>query len=254
MNEEPHLEDRVAERRRPEGTPVMHQSWGKLLFMHWEVPVESLRPHIPAPLEIDTFREKAYIALTPFTMWNVRPIFTPPIPWLSAFHELNCRTYVHLADEPGVWFFSLDANSALGVWGARLLYHLPYFYSQIELTESDGAIDYNLKRPAEKRARFNANWSVEKGDPFHAIPGSIEFFLTERYCLFTEHNEKIYRCRIHHEAWPLRYAGLNSFETDLFTANNLIAPNGEPMVHFGGPVDVEIWPIESVAEVEKSAD
>ena len=250
MDDEPHLEDRVAERRRPDGTPVMHQSWGKLLFMHWELPVEMLRPHIPLPLEIDTFKDKSYIALTPFTMWDVRPILTPPIPWLSAFHELNCRTYVHLGDEPGVWFFSLDANSALGVWGARLLYHLPYYYSQIDLLEQERTIDYRLRRPAEKSAKFNATWTVEDGEPFHAIPGSIEFFLTERYCLFTEHNGKIYRCRINHEAWPLRYAKLDSFETDLFEANGLATPNGDPMIHFGGPVDVEVWPIEAVKTSE----
>jgi uncharacterized protein YqjF (DUF2071 family) len=231
----------------------MHQSWGKLLFMHWEIPLDALRPHIPLPLEIDTFKGKAYVALTPFTMWNVRSVFAPAVPWLSAFHELNCRTYVHLGDEPGVWFFSLDANSALSVWGARLLYHLPYFYSQIQLTETENTIDYDLRRAAERYARFKAIWTVEDGDPFHAIPGSIEFFLTERYCLFTEHNKKIYRCRINHEAWPLRYATLEKFGTDLFEANGLIAPVGEPMVHFGGPVDVEIWPIECVAEAEKSA-
>lgn len=231
----------------------MHQSWGKLLFMHWEVPAESLRPLIPEPLEIDTFKGNAYIALTPFTMWNVRPVFVPPIPYLSAFHELNVRTYVHLGDEPGVWFFSLDANSALSVWGARLFYHLPYFYSQIELKEDGNAIDYRLKRSAETRARFNAHWTVHDEEPFRAIPGSLEFFLVERYCLFTEHNEKIYRCRIHHEPWPLRYATLDSYDTDLFDANGLPTPGGDPMLHFGGPVDVEIWPIESVLAAEPVA-
>jgi uncharacterized protein YqjF (DUF2071 family) len=253
MNDEPHLEDRVAERSRPDGTPIMHQSWGKLLFMHWGVPVDSLRPHVPPELEIDTFKGNAYIALTPFTMWDVRPVFTPPIPWLSAFHELNCRTYVHLGDEPGVWFFSLDANSALGVWGARLIYHLPYFYSQISLLENNGTIDYTLRRTAETRAHFSAKWTVESDEPFHAIPGSLEFFLTERYCLFTEHNREIYRCRIHHEAWPLRFTVLNSFETDIFAANGLQTPDGDPMVHCGGPVEVEIWPLEAVGENAKGA-
>jgi uncharacterized protein YqjF (DUF2071 family) len=248
MNDEPHLEDRIRERRRPDGSPVIHQSWGKLLFMHSEVPVDVLRPLIPRPLEIDTFKDKAYVALTPFTMWNVRPMFLPAVPFVSAFHELNVRTYVHLNGEPGVWFFSLDANSALSVWGARLLYHLPYFYSRIELKEDGDSIDYRLRRTAEMSARFHANWTVEKGESFHAIPGSIEFFLAERYSLFTEHNKAIYRCRIHHEAWPLRYATLESFETDLFQVNGLPVPEGDPMLHSGGPVDVEIWRLEKAAE------
>lgn len=231
----------------------MHQSWGKLLFMHWEVPVDSLRPLIPEPLEIDTFKNKAYVAITPFTMWNVRPVFAPAIPYLSAFHELNMRTYVHLGEESGVWFFSLDANSALGVWGARLFYHLPYFYAQIELKEDGNDIDYRLRRSAEVCARFKAHWTVEDEEPFHAIPGSMEFFLVERYCLFTKHNEQIYRCRINHEAWPLRYAKIDSFDTDLFAANGLPAPTGEPMLHSAGPVHVEIWPIESVLAAEPVA-
>src|SRR5215218_8745424 len=139
MPTEPTLEDRVNARQRPDGSPVMNQSWDKMLFMHWKVPVEILRPLIPEPVQIDTFEGDAWIALAPFTLWNVRPVYVPPIPLLSSFHETNVRTYVHLDGVPGVWFFSLDANSAMTVWGARLFYYLPYFYSQIELIDNEGS-------------------------------------------------------------------------------------------------------------------
>lgn len=113
----------------------MHQSWGKLLFMHWQLPAEALRPFIPARLSIDTFRGQAWIAATPFTVWDARPVFTPPLPWLSDFHEINVRTYVHLDGVPGVWFFSLDANSLVAVLGARTFFHLPYHVAQINLAQ-----------------------------------------------------------------------------------------------------------------------
>src|SRR6266480_3350852 len=127
--------ERLTVRRRPDGQPLMHQVWGKLLFMHWRIDEELLRPLIPAELEIDTFDGSAWIAVTPFTMWAIRASFLPPIPGASAFHELNVRTYVHLDGVPGVWFFSLDAASALAVWGARNFYHLPYFKAEMGLEQ-----------------------------------------------------------------------------------------------------------------------
>src|SRR5688500_4091579 len=130
--------DRLAVRHRPDGQPVMHQNWGKLLFMHWRIKQELLTPYIPSELEIDTFGDSAWIAVTPFTMWDIRafPPFIPAVPVLSAMHELNVRTYVHYDGVPGVWFFSLDANSAAAVFGARTLFHLPYYNAEIELEQS----------------------------------------------------------------------------------------------------------------------
>ncbi|MBI3962971.1 MAG: DUF2071 domain-containing protein [Deinococcus sp.] len=112
--------DRLSIRTRPSGRPIMHQRWGKLLFLHWPMPAELLRPLIPSRLAIDTFAGNAWIGVVPFTMWGVRPVFLPPLPGLNAFHELNVRTYVHLNGVPGVWFFSLEATSALHQCTSRL--------------------------------------------------------------------------------------------------------------------------------------
>ncbi len=94
--------NRLSVRARPPGPPIMYQSWGKLLFLHWPVTVESLRPLIPKPLVVDTFDGTAWIGITPFTMWDVRPVFLPSLPFLSESHELNVRTYVHLDGVPGI--------------------------------------------------------------------------------------------------------------------------------------------------------
>ena len=131
----PSVVERLAARERPAGSPVMYQSWGNLLFAHWEVSAGALRKHIPRRLEIDTHEGRAYVGVTPFKLWGVRPVFTPPLPLVSEFLEINVRTYVHLDGVPGVWFFSLDANSAVAVAGARALFRLPYFHSRIEMEE-----------------------------------------------------------------------------------------------------------------------
>src|SRR5687767_11766653 len=158
--------DRLAARHRPKGQPVMHQTWGKLLFMHWRISANLLRPHIPDSLEIDTYGDWAWIAITPFTMWDIRalPPYVPPVPGLHSMHELNVRTYVHHNGVPGVWFFSLDTNSSAAVLGARSVYHLPYHYADIELKEGRKKIDYNLSRDDDDPpAEFRAVWKI--GDP-----------------------------------------------------------------------------------------
>ena len=203
MIEEPSLSERIAMRRRPEGWPLMYQSWDKVLFLHWQIDVSALRPLIPEPLEIDTYDGRAYIAVTPLTLWNVRPAFVPPLPWFSEFHELNVRTYVHHEGVPGVWFFSLDANRLLPVWGARTFFFLPYFDAHIDLRSDGRATSFRQTRTSDEHARFEVEWTAE-GEVFHAQPGSLEFFLIERYCLYTSHENEIYRCRINHEEWPLQ--------------------------------------------------
>jgi len=238
------LLDRLSVRTRPPGLPIMYQSWGKLLFMHWPMPAESLRPLIPEPLAIDTHNGIAWIGVTPFTMWSVRPIFAPALPLLSESHELNVRTYVHLDGVPGVWFFSLDANNSIAVLGARLAYRLPYFKARMSLERRDRTIYFASKRthPRAAPAEFEAAWTVgaELGE---ARPGSLDFFLIERYCLYSTHAGKLYRARIFHRPWPLRNANLLSCSSTMIESHGLAAPDDEPLLHQQGePLRVRVWP------------
>jgi uncharacterized protein YqjF (DUF2071 family) len=239
--------DRLAIRHRPEGQPVMHQDWGKLLFMHWRINEGLIRPLIPEELQIDTYGGSAWLAVTPFTMWGISafPPFLPPIPGLSSMHELNVRTYVHLDGVPGVWFFSLDANSSPAVFAARTFFHLPYFNAEISLEEDGDEITYDLSREDDPPATLHASWKIGKKLP-QAQAGSREFFLTERYCLYTEYDERLYRGRIHHEPWPLQQAELLEFETDIFSANGLPKPSGQPILHYAEEISVDLWALEEL--------
>jgi hypothetical protein len=237
--------DRLAIRTRPAGTPLMEHHWGKLLFMHWKIPVEALRPLIPERLTIDTFEGEAWIGVTPFTLWDVRLSFTPPVPWLSDFHELNVRTYVHLDGVPGVWFFSLNANSLTTVLGARTLYHLPYFNARIDLRQEGKTINYDLSRTGDSRAEFKATWEIGAALP-ESHPDSLEFFLTERYCLYSSRGENLYRARIHHRPWPLQKATLSSFASTMIEGDGIQTPEGSALLHYAEALEVKVWPLEEV--------
>jgi uncharacterized protein YqjF (DUF2071 family) len=241
--------DRLAIRERPDGQPIMHQDWGKLLFMHWRISEEALRPLIPERLTIDKFDGSAWIAVTPFTMWDIRafPPYLPPVPGLSSMHELNVRTYVHLNGVPGVWFFSLDANSSIAVMTARTFFHLPYFNAEMSLEEEGKSIVYSSRRTERdvSAARFDATWKTGETLPF-THPGSLEFFLTERYCLYSARKQKLYRCRIFHQPWPLQKATLTSFDSTMIESHGLPTPDGEPLLHYAEELSVDIWPLEEV--------
>jgi uncharacterized protein len=249
MTKNSHLSDleRLSIRERPEGLPLMHQTWGKLLFMHWRMDEKLLRPLIPDELEIDTFDGTAWIGITPFTMWDIRgfPPYMPSIPGLSSLNELNVRTYVHYDRVPGVWFFSLDCDSKTAVLAARNLFLLPYYEADIELEEDENTIDYALDRDDEPEASFTASWDVGETIPF-THPGSLEFFLTERYCLYTEDERRLYRARIYHEPWPLQKATLNSLDSTMIEAMDLPTPKGEPLLHYCEELSVDIWPLKKV--------
>lgn len=240
--------DRLAVRHRPAGQPVMHQDWGKLLFMHWRVDPNLIRHLIPDALTLDLYGNSAWIGMTAFTMWDIRafPPFAPAVPGLDSMHELNVRTYVHYNGVPGVWFFSLDVNSLVAATTARAFFHLPYHHSEIDFS-GKRSFKFRARRSGGGDAYFRAAWTFGDELPV-AQPETREFFLTERYCLYAESDGDIYRARIYHQPWPLRQATLKSYDTNLFEINRLPAPKAEPIVHYAEEVNVDIWYLESVDE------
>lgn len=245
--------DRLTIRTRPGGLAIMHQNWGKLLFMHWPIPAELLRPLIPQRLTIDIFEGQAWIGIVPFTMWDIRafPPLIPALPGLSRFHELNVRTYVHLNGVPGVWFFSLDAAHALAVYAARTFFHLPYFNARMRLDQNEQTIFYSSHRAHKNAppAEFEATWKMGQPLP-QSEPDTLQFFLTERYCLYAAHKGKIYRCRIFHQPWPLQQAQVLSSRSTMIESLGLPTPHGEPLLHYAEEVNVDIWSLTKVLNDE----
>jgi uncharacterized protein YqjF (DUF2071 family) len=246
----PTLANRLALRDRPPGAPLLRQEWGDLLFMHWPVPAELLQPYLPPRLKIDTYDGMAWLAIVPFRMSKVRTRISPPVPGASEFLELNVRTYVHLDGVPGVWFFSLDATNALAVWTARTFFNLPYLRATMTMESPSAQLrQFRAERthPGVSPASFRATWVVGASLP-PAEPGSLAFFLTERYCLYTSNKAqtKLYRGRVAHTPWPLAAANVLHYESSLIESHGLPTPTGLPLVNAGGPVSVELWPMQRV--------
>lgn len=236
---------RLALRQEPPGRPVMRQRWSNLLFLHWPVDPEVIRCHLPAGLEVDLFDDQAWLGVVPFAMERVHPVGLPPLPWVSWFLELNVRTYVHDASgRPGVWFFSLDCNQPIAVEVARRFFHLPYYHARMSAEFRNGEIVYSSRRKgSDGVSRFHYRRPVN-AEP--AREQSLEWFLVERYLLFTaDRAGKIRSGRVHHPPYRIEEAKCSEWSSLPVEEDGLGRITGPPAsMLVAEPVDVRIFPLD----------
>ena len=250
------LDARLAERGRPPGRAVMHQTWRDLLFLHWRVEPSVIQRTLPQGLTVDTFDGSAWVGVVPFYMRSVRPWWSPSVPGISNFLELNLRTYAVGPDgRPGVWFYSLDANQWLAVKVARALYRLPYFHAEMEATSRrerrdlpDGFVDYRSRRrgtSGDQACRYRYRGVRAERE---AEPGTLEFYLVERYLLFAARGGRLYSGRVWHTPYPVRDAEVAAGDDTLFALNRLARPS-RPADHavYSRGVEVEVFPLRAVS-------
>jgi len=219
----------------------MQQTWNDLLFAHWPVSANILRSLVPSILSLDAFNQQCWVAITPFRMSGVHARWTPSLPVASAFPELNVRTYVSYGGKPGVYFFSLDAGSRLAVWVARTTYHLPYFPAQVSVAARNGWIEYHAKR--NRDAEFHLRYRPVGPARWRAA-GTLEHWLTERYCLYTLVRDSLYRAEIHHPQWLLEDAEAEIASNTVARAAGVTLPEIPPLVHFSRRLEVLTWPLK----------
>jgi len=227
----------------PERAWKWRQSWCDLLFAHWPVPSAALRRFVPPGLELQQFDGTAWLGLIPFRMTGVMRRPLPDLPWISAFAELNIRTYVVRDGKPGVWFLSLDASNALAVWAARRLFHLPYFHARMAVTRDARGFQYSSSRPG---AEFAATYAPVS-EPYRAAPGSLEHWLTERYCLYAVRPDgSLWRNEVQHQQWPLRTARARIDRNSMLAFHGIDVHDPPALLHFSDRLDVVVWDAERV--------
>jgi uncharacterized protein YqjF (DUF2071 family) len=214
---------------------IMHQKWHNLLFAHWPVSIEALRPLIPAGLSLDTYKGEAWLGLIAFRLSGIRLRGFPPVPFTSSFVELNVRTYVTHQGKPGIYFLSLDANNTLAGKIAHAWYRLAYTKASMSLeVHEDGQINFRSERNEDKQypARFAASYRPTSAS-YYAVPGSLEYWLTERYRFYTtDRCQRLYSCEVQHDPWPLQRAEAQISENSMATSHQLELPATSPLLHY----------------------
>jgi hypothetical protein len=231
--------DRIAPARRPAGRVAGFQRWRSLLFLHWPVPTEVLRSLVPAELSLDLHDGVAYVGVVPFAMQGVRPRWCPAA-FAFRFLETNVRTYVLNGDKPGVYFFSLDANSRVAVFAARTAWGLPYHYARMEMSRSGDEICHRTQR-ASTGATHQVRYQL--GENLGASqPATLEHFLLERYLLFVKHKDQLLTGHVHHTPYPVQMVHLLEVHDELMaTAGFPVTSKFPALAHYSSGVDVEIF-------------
>ncbi|WP_423800590.1 YqjF family protein [Neobacillus sp. SAB-20_R2A] len=219
---------------------IMKQSWRNLLFAHWPVPVEVIRPFVPKALQIDTFERYAWIGIVVFVMDGIFLRGLPRLPLFAKFPEINVRTYVKYKGKPGVYFLSLDAPHWATYTIARKWYRLPYFYSEIHAWEERAEFSYNSVRKDRKSTSpvgFDGKFSASS-EVYFAECGTLDHWLTERYCLYSvDAKGNIFCGEIDHAPWPLHRAEADICQNTLVSPFKFDLPKMAPFLHFSPGVD-----------------
>ena len=226
----------------PPGRWRLAQTWEDLLFAHWPVPRSALAPLVPPGLELETFDGSAWLGILPFRLTGFRVRGLPAVPGLSTFPELNVRTYVTLGGKRGIYFLSLDAGRDWAVAAARRFYKLPYHRARMVM-RGRASIDFSSERIADAKhaPRFHARYRAT-GRPSVPDPGTLEHFLTERYCLYAVAKGSVFRAEAHHLPWPVQPAEAE-FDEKTMAPAPIVLP-GEPILYFSGRQDAVVWPLE----------
>jgi hypothetical protein len=228
----------------------MEQGWYNLLFAHWRVSFAQLRAVVPGQLELDSFHGETWLSITPLFI-RMRPRFAFAIGRRWYFPELNCRTYVRHQGRTGIFFFSLDARSPLAVVGAQAFYRLPYFHADMRLIQAGSGVRFISERRAIATLRFSSRPTVFQAEyepvapPQFPEPGTLEHFLTERYCLYTVAADRVWSADIHHARWPLQRVRGEIFRNNVASAAGLTVTGPPELTHFSARQEVLIWPLKS---------
>jgi uncharacterized protein len=242
---QPQMVDRLLARERPTSSSLLLMRWERLLFLHWAWEPAEIQKTLPRGLFVDTFDDQAWLGIVPFFMRKVHPRGLPCLPWLSDFLELNVRTYVYnSAGRPGIWFYSLMCNQALAVELARRCFHLNYVHARMHARiDKTATWTYHARRSRTPEAQFR--FQSTSNPKTETQPGSLEFFLVERYFLYSaDRRNRVYYGQVHHRPYRIGPALLETWTFDPAAADGFSTPErGPDHVLAAEDLQVEAWPI-----------
>jgi uncharacterized protein YqjF (DUF2071 family) len=232
----------------PEKKWIMRQSWRNLLFTHWPISPEVLRPYIPSQLQIDTFNDRAWIGVVVFVMEGIYHRYLPTISLTPTFSEINVRTYVRYNGKPGIYFLSLDVNDLASYTIAKRWYHLPYSLASISYQQEGPTFHVKSIRKAKTNIpiEFKGSYSPNQ-DVFYAKKETLEHWFIERYCLYSNDNRgNMYCGDIHHRPWPLQTVNTKISMNTLFSMFSFNVSEENSLSSYSRGVDTLIWNIKKL--------
>lgn len=217
----------------PTGKWQYYQEWNNALFLHWEIPHDVLRNSVPLKLNLDNFNGHHYVSLVAFTMQKIKPRNLPAINYISDFDEINLRTYVDNNGKKGVYFLNIEAGKMLSAIIAKTLSGLPYEKAAIQRTG-------NNYKSTNKKKFYDLDIEFESGQELYNKT-DLDKWLTERYCLYLDIGNKLFRYDIHHKEWILKTLKINRLEVAYKIGDTNLSDQKPTLTHYSDGVKVIAW-------------
>jgi uncharacterized protein YqjF (DUF2071 family) len=222
----------------PKGNWIYYQEWNRALFLHWAVPYELLRKCVPSNLNLDTYDGECYISLVAFTMEKIRPKYLPSVGYVSDFDEINVRTYIDNDNKKGVYFLNIEAGKTISAFIAKAISELPYEKANINRSEKS-YYSNNIKKGFRLNCEFEIKETV-------VDKTELDKWLTERYCLYLDQDNDLYRYDIHHKEWELKKVVIKSLSVD-YKIGEIDLNNRKPdLTHYSEGIKVIAWKREKL--------
>ena len=218
--------------------PILLSKWLTVTFVHWPVAPVVVQALLPAGLVVDRWDDEAWLTLAPFRMVDVGPPGPAALRRLT-FPETNFRTYVRAPDgRAGIYFFAIEAVSALMTISARVAAGIPYRLGNLSVVSDAGVVSYGgARRDGSGAYRLD----VRPGPPI-VEPTPLDVWLTARWRAYSWHLGRLLETPVWHEPWPLSSATVEGLRETLSTSLGLpAARTTDAVVHFSDGVrDVRI--------------
>lgn len=222
----------------PKGNWKYYQEWNNALFIHWAVPADILQKHIPENLTLDIFEGNAYVSLVAFTMEKIRPRQLPAVAYISDFHEINLRTYIDIDNKKGVYFISMEAGKSLSAFIARSMSGLPY-EKALMFRDNKRYTSKNVKKDFELDAVFEVKETV-------TAKTDLDRWLTERYSLYLDEKNNLYRYEVHHKEWEIKNVEFKTLNLKYKIGDFDLSKQKPDLMHYSDGVKVLAWGKEKV--------
>lgn len=229
--------DLTSEKQRaadPDSTRwIWRQEWRDVLFLHWRMDAAGIRPHVAPALEIDTFRGAGWVSAVVFRL-AVAPIGWPRVPGFSSLVEVNLRTYVRLANQPGIYFLSIHADNLAALSLARTLTPLPYAWASLGYRPDASRCQCELRRVAAPAVELVLQASIGTVQCPSEEASAMDWLL-ERYRAFVPARRsvgKLLSAEVAHEPWQVAAAHVQSIRNTLGAAWNLALDRPPELAHF----------------------
>ena len=159
---------------------LLELSCRDMLFVHWPIDAEALRPYVPRSLTIDTYDGSAWVGFVAFQVGSIETANTS-IPAVAPFLNLNLRTFVQDGSQTGIYFLSSDINSRAATAIGHRLFGFAVYQAKMNQRNRDGKMSFRSERLKSRGRKkgFQARYEPT-GEVFQAEPGSIEEFLIEQ--------------------------------------------------------------------------